>query len=242
MWPTRSPQPFFAPDRARVCGALGRRERVLSRGVREQELPGQSILFEPTATFCIWWAARFPEAALLLAEPEPKLYVPPPDRADGALWHGPSPSMDELGRRARHPACGRFRSSATGLRIIRRGSRHGVAERRRNRHLAVALLGRTSQGAPAGPALRRDGRRTLAEALIALRIAHDERAVSQMRQVAAATAIAHRAGMRATRHGIREAEVAAAMVAAPFARAWARRTSPSSPCTAKCCTQRPTTT
>jgi len=43
------------------------------------------------------------------------------------------------------------------------------------------------------------------------RLSHDEAGVAQLRQAAAATALAHRAGMRATRHGIREAEVAAAM-------------------------------
>jgi Xaa-Pro aminopeptidase len=55
---------------------------------------------------------------------------------------------------------------------------------------------------------------SLAEALIALRLSHDDAAISQMRQSVAATATAHRAGMRATRQGIREAEVAAAMLGA----------------------------
>src|SRR5258708_7527907 len=55
------------------------------------------------------------------------------------------------------------------------------------------------------------------DALASLRLSHDAAGISQLGQAASAPALAHKAGMRATRHGIREAEVAAAMVAAPSA-------------------------
>jgi Xaa-Pro aminopeptidase len=56
----------------------------------------------------------------------------------------------------------------------------------------------------------------LADALVALRLSHDAAGAGQLRQAAAATALAHRAGMRTTRQGIREAEVAAVMLGAMF--------------------------
>ena len=54
----------------------------------------------------------------------------------------------------------------------------------------------------------------LAEALIELRLQHDDAAVAQLRQAAWGTAAAHRAGLAATRPGLREASVRAAMEAA----------------------------
>src|SRR6185503_18550738 len=54
----------------------------------------------------------------------------------------------------------------------------------------------------------------LAEAMIELRLRHDAAALEQLRQAAAVAELAHRAGMRATEPGKREAEVRAAMEAA----------------------------
>jgi Xaa-Pro aminopeptidase len=51
----------------------------------------------------------------------------------------------------------------------------------------------------------------LAEAMIALRLTHDEAAITQLREAAGVTERAHRAGMAATRPGLREAAVRAAM-------------------------------
>src|SRR5581483_10380512 len=58
----------------------------------------------------------------------------------------------------------------------------------------------------------------LADAMIALRLHHDEAAVAELRLAAAATDAAHRAGMRATRPGLRESSVRAAMEAEIVAR------------------------
>jgi Xaa-Pro aminopeptidase len=53
----------------------------------------------------------------------------------------------------------------------------------------------------------------LALALIELRLQHDEHAISQLRQAAAVTSRAHRAAMAATKPGLREAVVRAALEA-----------------------------
>jgi Xaa-Pro aminopeptidase len=57
----------------------------------------------------------------------------------------------------------------------------------------------------------------LAEAIVRLRLAHDERAIAEIRQAAAVTSAAHRAGMQATRRARLEAEVRAAMEAVVIA-------------------------
>ena len=58
----------------------------------------------------------------------------------------------------------------------------------------------------------------LAEAMIALRLHHDPAAIAELRLAAAATEAAHRAGMRATRPGLRESAVRAAMESEIIAR------------------------
>jgi Xaa-Pro aminopeptidase len=196
--------------------SLGEVSALLPAGrPRAKNYPANTHPFRADSHFLYLVGRSIPEAALLLAEPEPKLYVPPPDRAS-ALWDGPSPSMEELGRelgiRVRP-----LSELGDWLRI----SGEEVATVSPNDDETAAwqstVLGR--------PITARSGARledgtndaALAEALIALRIAHDAAGISQLRQAAAATALAHRAGMRATRHGIREAEVAAAMVGALFA-------------------------
>jgi Xaa-Pro aminopeptidase len=53
--------------------------------------------------------------------------------------------------------------------------------------------------------------RDLADAMIELRLVHDEAAIAQVRAAGRVTDLAHRAGMRATKPGLREAAVVAAM-------------------------------
>jgi Xaa-Pro aminopeptidase len=68
-------------------------------------------------------------------------------------------------------------------------------------------------GRPIRPGVVEGPDAQLAEAMIRLRLHHDEPARRELRLAAEATAVAHRAGMRATRPGLRESEVAAAMEA-----------------------------
>ena len=142
------------------------------------------------------------------------LYLPPRD-PDDALWEGPRPSFAEI-------------ADSTGCAV------HGLSE------LDRALGGRDVATLPAPDLetcevqsrwLGRDVRprhftaadEALAEAMIALRLHHDDAAVAELRLAAAATDAAHRAGMRATRPGLRESSVRAAMEAEILARDLHRR-------------------
>ena len=81
------------------------------------------------------------------------------------------------------------------------------------------LLGRSILSRGATPdAVASPGDAALADAVIGLRLRHDDAAVAELRLAAEATALAHRAGMLATRAGLRESVVRAAMEAALTAR------------------------
>jgi Xaa-Pro aminopeptidase len=137
------------------------------------------------------------------------LYLPEA-APDQALWEGPSPSFEEIAEVtgcpvrpfARLAASVRGRAVATlaapdvetcleQSRLLNREIRPGV----------IDVL-----DAP------------LAEAMISLRLLHDEAAVAELGRAAAATEAAHRAGMSATRAGETAAAVRAAMEAALVAR------------------------
>jgi Xaa-Pro aminopeptidase len=137
------------------------------------------------------------------------LYLPEPG-PDDALWEGPQPTFDELAEAlgvpvrplSRLPASVRGRAVAT----LPAPDLETCAEQSR-------LLGREIKrgvfdvlDAP------------LADAVIELRLVHDDAAVGELRRAAEATAAAHRAGMRVTRPGRTEAGVRAAMEAELTAR------------------------
>jgi Xaa-Pro aminopeptidase len=196
--------------------SLGEVSALLPAGrPRAKNYPANTHPFRADSHFLYLVGRSIAEAALLLAEPEPKLYVPPPDRS-AALWDGPSPTMEELGRelgiRVRPLA-----ELGDWLRIS--GEEVATVSPNDDETAAwlSAVLGRRIE-ARSGAKIQ-DGTpdAKLADELIELRIKHDPAGVAQLRQAAAVTALAHRAGMRATRHGIREAEVAGAMVGAILA-------------------------
>jgi Xaa-Pro aminopeptidase len=137
------------------------------------------------------------------------LYLLPP-YPDQALWEGPPPTFDEV-------------SEAVGCPV------------RPLDQLAASVRGRAVATLPApdaetcmeqGRLLGRDVRRgvidaldaPLADAMIELRLQHDEAAQHELGLAADATAAAHAAGMRATRPGLTAAEIRAAMEAPLIAR------------------------
>jgi Xaa-Pro aminopeptidase len=178
---------------------------------------GNPYAFRASSHFLYFGGPSIEGAAVLVDRGRSTLFCDPPD-ADDALWHGPRPTLDE-------------RAAAAGVDDARPISEIGDALRAvRDRaatvppldHVAAAAL-EQHLGRPvaAGSAARLgagslDAR--LADAVIAVRLTHDEAAVAQLRAAARASVAAHEAGMRATRGSRVEREVAAAMVGALRAR------------------------
>jgi Xaa-Pro aminopeptidase len=153
-----------------------------------------------------------PGAVLLFDADGTALFVEPP-APNEALWRGARPSMDDLADQMQMPV---LPIHEIGARIERYGAGE-VATLPPNDEMAAAWLAALLHrdiAARSGAAIA-DGTpdAVLAEAIIAMRLVHDAAAIGQMRQAAAATGLAHAAGLGAAAAGRREAAVCAAMVA-----------------------------
>jgi Xaa-Pro aminopeptidase len=135
------------------------------------------------------------------------VYAPAPE-PDAALWHGPEPTLAEI-------------AAALGVPVK---PLDGLGPALAGKGAATATLPATDLetcedqarwlGRPIRPGLLAPVDEPLADALIELRLVHDDAAIAELRRAAEATAAAHAAGMAATRPGIRESVVRAAMEAA----------------------------
>lgn len=146
-------------------------------------------------------------AALLIGPAGSTLYAPSPD-PEAELWTGAMPSLEQLSREL-------------GLEVRPLEELDELAGRSELATLppqdfesALWLAGVLDRDIEPGGGADVEGADVeLADAMIELRLQHDAAAVAQLRQAAAVTERAHRAGMRASRVGVREAAVRAAMEA-----------------------------
>jgi Xaa-Pro aminopeptidase len=133
------------------------------------------------------------------------VYAPRPE-PDAALWHGAEPGFDELAATLGCPVRPlEDLESALG----RRPAATLPAPDLETCEEQARWLGRAIRPGTLAPVDE-----PLADALIDLRLHHDEAAVRELRLAASGTAAAHAAGMSATRPGVREFAVRAAMEAA----------------------------
>ncbi|PRP90711.1 Xaa-Pro aminopeptidase [Enhygromyxa salina] len=203
--------------RRRALGARLNGPALLFSGVaRPRNYPANVYPFRPGSHFLYLTGAWLENAAVLVDGERDVLFVPAEDPED-VVWHGPSPGWDEL-------------QAATGVAEVRDiaelGQAFGGAGERIATIPAVDARTRFSQGrlldrswAEPGAAVELGERdAALADALVALRSVHDDAAIEMLRGAAEATVAAHRAGMAATRPGLREAHVRAAMEASLAAR------------------------
>ncbi|AKF07635.1 aminopeptidase P family protein [Sandaracinus amylolyticus] len=153
--------------------------------------------------------APIPGAFLLLEGDAATLFVETPDD-DDELWHGPSASLADLAA-----AVGCAVRDASDLPRVLAGRRVATlpAIDAPTRERQSDLLGRPVRYG----ALAEDDA-ALADAMIALRLVHDEAAIRGLREAADGTAAAHLAGMRATRVGLREHAIRGAMESALLTR------------------------
>ncbi|QSQ20867.1 aminopeptidase P family protein [Pyxidicoccus parkwayensis] len=141
------------------------------------------------------------------------LYLPEPG-ADDALWDGAVPGFAEVAERTGCPVRSRAELPAAlgSVQATRTVATLPTPDAETCQDVE-ALLGR-----PVRYGKLQAVDEPLADALVALRLRHDDAAVSQLRKAAEVTTPSHLAGMRATRPGVLEAVVRAAMEAEFVAR------------------------
>jgi len=131
-----------------------------------------------------------------------QLFLPEPG-PDAALWTGPEPSLAELSTIVEVPVAA---STTLATALVPAATATLPAPDVETCVEQSTLLGREV----------RPGRlaaidEPLADALIAMRLVHDAHAIAGLREAAEATTAAHLAGLRATRAGVRESVVRAAI-------------------------------
>lgn len=188
---------------------LHRRQRLLAemakRGIdraliaagtaASRNYPANQYPFRASSHFLYLVGVAFEGAVLRLEDGQAVLHLPKPPE-DDALWHGETPSFDAL-------------SEALGLPIetTEQLPQGNAATLPCIRSTLASALGRD-------PSVPSDADRLLQQAIIELRLRHDNAAIAGLKRAAEATVAAHRAGMAATAPKRSEAEVRAAMEAA----------------------------
>jgi Xaa-Pro aminopeptidase len=203
MWPEPSPRAAFTRRRQRLDQLLPG-PKLLSAGLpRPRNFAHNPYPFRAESHF-LYLVGRGIEGAFLLVDAErTALYVEPP-HSDDALWFGPKPTLPELERQ--------LEIAVRPLADFTPGREDVALLPPQDAETAFALADLVGRDVEAGGGDVVTGRdAALADAMIALRLHHDDAAVAQLRAAAAVTAIAHRSGRESTRPGRREAAVRAAM-------------------------------
>jgi Xaa-Pro aminopeptidase len=202
MWPKPSPASAFSDRRARLAGRLDTPALLASGFSRARNFPNNRYPFRAESHFLYLVGAQLEGAALLLEGSSSTLYAPLPD-PDAALWTGAVPTLDQLAARLgiEIRPIGELEPGAEVATLPPQDADTALwLEDLLDREIEPRC-GNTLEGAD----------QRLADALIELRLCHDQAAIEQLRQAAEVTVEAHRAGMARTRPGLREAAVRAAM-------------------------------
>ena len=202
MWPETVPLAALAARRERLIARLTTPALIISGLARPRNYRANRYPFRAESHFLYLDGRPLEGAALVLRPGGSTLYAESPDPEE-ALWTGPQPTLNEL-------------SEELGIEVrpmaelrLDAGTATLPSADPETAFLQSDLLGRDVEPA-SGPELE-GADRALADAMIELRLVHDAAAIAQVRAAAVVTDLAHRAGMRATRPGLKEADVVAAM-------------------------------
>ena len=202
--PTSTPPAAFAARRARLAARFSSPALFVSGLSRPRNYAGNRYPFRAESHF-LYFLGRPLEGAALLVEPgRSVLFAERPD-PEAELWGGKQPGLAEL-------------ASELAIEVrpideleLPEGVATLPAQDAESSIWQSELLNRDIIH---GSGFELEGHdRMLAEAVIELRLQHDEAAIAQLRFAALVTEQAHRAGMGVTRPGLREAAVRAAMEA-----------------------------
>ena len=204
------PSEACAVRRQRLAARLGNRPALIAAGVpRPRNYAANLYPFRASSHFLYLVGVPLRGAVAVYDGAETTLYVPPP-APDQALWEGPPPMVEEIAEVTGCPVrpLERLTASVRGRAVATLPAPDVETCLEQSR-----LLGREIR-----PGVIDVLDAPLADAMIELRLVHDDAAQAELRLAAGATAAAHAAGMAATRPGRVATEVRAAMEAALVAR------------------------
>jgi Xaa-Pro aminopeptidase len=195
----------FAARRSRLSAGFGGPALFVSGLARPRNFAGNRYPFRAESHFLYFLGRAIEGAALLVAPGTATLFAPPPD-PEAELWAGRQPALEELSRELEIEV-----RSIDELKVPE-STATLPAQDAESATWQSELLGRDVIH---GSGFELEGSdRDLSEAVIDIRLEHDAAAIAQLRFAARVAERAHRAGMRATRPGMREFGVRAAMEAA----------------------------
>jgi Xaa-Pro aminopeptidase len=210
MLPAVTERPALVRRRELLARALeGAPALVASSRPRPRNYAADQFAFRASSHFLYLFGLAAQDGMGLYDGERWTLYLPDPG-PDDALWDGEVPGFVEVSERVGCPV--RSRSELPAALKGRPVATLPTPDVETCLELE-ALLGREVR-----PRRLQPVDVPLADALVALRLRHDDAAVAQLKQAADVTVAAYRAGMRATRPGLREASVRAVMEAEFMAR------------------------
>ena len=198
----------FAARRSRLSQRFPGPALFVSGLSRPRNFAGNRYPFRAESHFLYFVGRAIEGAALLLDQGRATLFAPPAD-PEAELWAGRQPSLDELSREL-----------AIDVRPIDELALPEAlatlpAQDAESSNWHSELVGRDVIH---GSGFELEGLdRELGDAVIEIRLQHDEAAIAQLRYAAGVADRAHRAGMRASQPGMHEFGVRAAMEAAIIA-------------------------
>ena len=165
-----------------------------------RNFPANVFPFRASSHFLYFAGLPLENAAIRLKSGKLTLFLDESSQAS-ALWHGASPTRDEIattiGADAAYPLSA-LKDWVTDAATV-------AVQDSQTRLEQARLLDRPIANPPSGIDLK------LANAIVTLRLIHDDVAIAEIRKAIAVTVKAHQAGMSATLNATVEAEVRAAM-------------------------------
>jgi Xaa-Pro aminopeptidase len=194
----------FAARRSRLSAGFSGPALFVSGLSRPRNFAGNRYPFRAESHFLYFLGRQLEGSALLIEPGSSTLFAPWPD-PEAELWGGKQPSLDDLSRELEIEVrpIEEFKTQDELATLPAQDAESSIWQ--------SELVGRDVIH---GSGFELEGRdRELGDAVIDLRLCHDEAAIEQMRFAAVVADRAHRAGMRGTRPGQREYQVRAAMEA-----------------------------
>jgi Xaa-Pro aminopeptidase len=211
--PPMPPTVVFDRRRSAVTARLGTKSAlVFAGGLRGRNYPANPYPYRCSSHFLYLVGASLPDAVLWLSGERAELFMPPADPSD-ALWHGALPDLSEI---VQSTGVDRIRPlGELASAIAKVGARQIATLPSLDPHTCArqrALLQRAwPDDRTPGIADLEQIDLDLADAMIDVRLAHDAAAIANIELAVEATTAGHLAGMAATRDGVLEHEVRAAI-------------------------------